>query len=76
MKLKALHLFLILLASLILSSCLGQFTVEGMAGSRRRGGSSRSTVTDTTDDTVTDSVMSSIKDSSTGSGISGMVFWA
>jgi hypothetical protein len=73
MKLKAIHLFLILLASLILSSCLGQFTVEGMSGSRRGGGSIKSSVTDTTDDTVTDSVMSSIKDSTAGSGLSGLV---
>jgi hypothetical protein len=65
MKLKALHLFLILLASLILCSCLGQFTIEGMSGSRRNG--------DTVKDSVTDSIKDSIKGSVKGSGISGII---
>ena len=65
MKLKALHLFLILLASLILCSCLGQLSVEGMSGSRRNGGSIKSSVTDKT--------KGSAKGSVTGSGISGLI---
>ena len=81
MKLKALHLFLILLASLLFCSCLGQFTVEGMSGSRSNGDTIKSSVTDTIKDSVKDSVKDSIKDSIkdsvkssiADSGISGLV---
>ena len=73
MKLKALHLFLILLASLILCSCLGQFTIEGMSGSRRNSDTIKSSVTDSIKDSIKGSVKDSVKSSVTGSGISGLV---
>ena len=56
MKLKALHLFLILLASLIFCSCLGHLSVEGMSGSRRNGDTVKSSVSDSIKDSVSDSI--------------------
>jgi hypothetical protein len=77
MKLKALHLFLILLASLLFCSCLGQFTVEGMSGSRINGDTIKSSATDTIKDSVKDSIKDSVKDSVkssiANSDISGLV---
>ena len=73
MKLRAIHLFLILLASLILCSCLGQFTVEGMSGSRRDSGSVKDSVKDSIGDTVKATIKDSIKGSISSSGVSGLV---
>ena len=73
MKLKALHLFLILLASLIFCSCLGHLSVEGMSGSRRNGDTVKSSVSDSIKDSVSDSIKDSVKDSATSSCISGII---